>query len=362
MKNFFLLVVLSLSAIYGKYALAQNLSCEDVLVRVRESFDSGHLYGIPAQLKKCLDNGFNKTQRIQAYRILTRTYLLIDDPISAEDSYLKLLKLDPEYKFDEENDPVDLVYLSRKFTTTPIFVLFAKGGFSVSQISVIHNFGTDNTATTLEEYESGGGGHIGGGVELNINKNFGLGVELLLRYQGYRYKNVFFNGDAQTLKENQYALAIPVYLKYRIEYHKWRPYIYAGFAPKYLLSAEASVELIDRVESGEGSLSEFSVTGPSISMNDVRSGINYSGFVGIGTNYRVGYRYIFIDLRYTRGLTNIVDKSKQYANDELLYKYAYVDDYKRLNDFSISIGYVWPLYKPRKIYRKKNFINRIFKK
>ena len=102
-------------------AKGQNSSCQEVLQQARESFDAGNFYEIPAKLKPCLDRGFNRSQRIQAYYLLTRTYLMIDDPISAENSYLELLRLDPEYDIDEDQDPIDIVYLSRKFTTTPIF-------------------------------------------------------------------------------------------------------------------------------------------------------------------------------------------------------------------------------------------------
>ncbi|MTI38954.1 hypothetical protein, partial [Fulvivirga lutimaris] len=159
-------------------AFAQRSNCAETLNQAQQQFDDGHLYSIPSILKPCLDNGFNKTQKIEAFLILTRTYLLIDDPISAEDSYLKLLALDPEYKIDRENDPVDIVYLDEKFTTTPIFILFGRIGLNASNASEISNYGVDNTDLTRESYNAVLGFNLGGGTELNITDNFSLGLEM----------------------------------------------------------------------------------------------------------------------------------------------------------------------------------------
>ncbi|MEP2771798.1 MAG: porin family protein [Fulvivirga sp.] len=348
----------------GSWLHAQELSCNEVLVKARESFDAGHLYGIPSTLKPCIDNGFDKSQKIQAYYLLARTYLLIDDPISAEDSYLKLLKLDPEYKINEDIDPVDIVYLSNKFTTTPIFVLFAKAGFNFSTANPIQNSGTDNTSTSNEIYKSELGFQVGAGGELNISDNLSLGLELDFIRNSYSYTNTFFNNDRQSFEENLTVLSVPVYLKYRTRVNKFMPFIYVGIANDLILTSNASVELIDRVGASNSveDVAEFSVTGPDVNMGEMRKAYNTSVLAGIGSNYRVGYNYFFIDIRYTLGLSNFVDQDNQYSNEELLYKYAYVDDYKKLNHLSISFGIVKPLYKPRKKTKKvKGFIKNIFK-
>jgi len=343
--------------------MAQESSCIEVLTKARESFERGHLYGIPAQLKPCLDGGFNKSQRIEAYYLLSRVYLLIDDPISAEDSYLKLLKLDPEYNIDEDRDPVDIVYLDKKFTTTPIFVLFAKAGANLTKPQVIHNFGVDNTALTQESYSGNVGFQFAAGAELNINDHFSLGLEFMLAQKRYLYENNLFNGDIQTLEERLLMVSAPIYVKYRIEFQKIRPFVYLGYSNEYFFSAQGNLSLIDKVSSvSDEDMAEFPVTGPDVNMIDQRNSFNSSLLAGIGSNYRIGYNYVFIDIRYSLGLSNIVDIDSQYANEELLYKYGYVDDYKRLNSIEIMFGFVKPLYKPRKKSSKKNLLKRLFNK
>src|SRR3954465_14724663 len=82
-------------------AWAQKDDCEQTLTNALEEFNAGHFYGLSAKLKPFIDNGFTLEQKQRAYLLLTQTYLLIDDPIAAEDSYLKLLKANPEFATDE---------------------------------------------------------------------------------------------------------------------------------------------------------------------------------------------------------------------------------------------------------------------
>src|SRR5258708_1919531 len=94
-------------------ASAQNIECEQTLDQASNEFNAGHFYGIPSLLKSCIEkNAFTNEQQVRAYLLLCQTYLIIDDPIAAEDSYLKLLKADPEYVATDEKDPIDVVFLS----------------------------------------------------------------------------------------------------------------------------------------------------------------------------------------------------------------------------------------------------------
>src|SRR5258706_9619049 len=120
------LIVLLLTS--AELSWAQKDDCELTLRNALEEFNAGHFYGIPSILKPCIDKGFTLEQKQRAYLLLTQTYLLIDDPISAEDSYLKLLKANPEFVTDDARDPIDVVYLSKKFTSSPIFSIYGRVG------------------------------------------------------------------------------------------------------------------------------------------------------------------------------------------------------------------------------------------
>src|SRR6187431_692446 len=100
--------------------LAQD-ECEVTLLQATEEFNDGHLYSIPAMLKDCIEKTHNREWRQRAYLLLAETYLLLEDPLGAEQSYLNVLEANPEYVPDDQHEQIDLVYLSRKFTSTPIF-------------------------------------------------------------------------------------------------------------------------------------------------------------------------------------------------------------------------------------------------
>ena len=83
--------------------------------------------------------------------------------------------------------------------------------------------------------------------------------------------------------------------------------------------------------------------------------------MGLGVKYRFLYRYISFDVRYSVGLNNILSTKNQFdfgaggeQNDirELAFRYGQVDNDFRLDNLSLNFGYVYPLYRPRKIEKK----------
>src|SRR5687768_13417769 len=121
------LVVIFLLCICGFSGAAQTDDCELTMTRAVDEFNAGHFYVIPSVLSPCLDK-FSAEQRQRAYLLLTQTYLLLDDPIGAKQSYLGVLKANPEFVADTALHPIDVIYLSKKFTATSVFSWFAKAG------------------------------------------------------------------------------------------------------------------------------------------------------------------------------------------------------------------------------------------
>ena len=111
----------------------QNAECDQALTHAETEFSAGHFYAIPSILKSCLDDGkYSAEATKRAYLILCQAYMILDDHTSAEDSYLKLLKADPEFVPTKEEHPIDIVYLSKKFTATPIFTPHGRIGLNGS--------------------------------------------------------------------------------------------------------------------------------------------------------------------------------------------------------------------------------------
>lgn len=115
----------------------------------------------------------------------------------------------------------------------------------------------------------------------SINEKTGLGVDMLYSREGAESTT----GDINTKLD---YLRIPV--TFQFFFRGWeddfRPKVYAGFVPGFLLSAEAGED----------------------DVKDAYNSFDLSGTVGLGFNYRLsdGTRGIWLntDLRYLRGLTS----------------------------------------------------------
>src|SRR5688572_17743004 len=148
--------------------------CELVLIRATDEFNAGHFYNVPTMLKECLDKHQTREWRQRAHLLLAQTYLLLEDPAGAEKSYLEVLQANPEYVTDASRDPIDLVYLSSKFTATPVFTVFGKLGLNTS---VIRPIVYRNMYSREEKYKLRPGFHIGGGFDWNYNDNLSATAE-----------------------------------------------------------------------------------------------------------------------------------------------------------------------------------------
>ncbi len=351
-RAFILLFLLSFCRLVS---VAQDAGgCLQTLSLANDEFNAGRFFGIPSLLKECIDNGFSSEQRIQAYYLLSQAYLILGDPIAAEDSYLRLLREDPEYIATPERDPIDLVYLSKKFTATPVFTPHFRFGGNVGIVRTIHEINTEGYPVPRSN-KLKIGYHLGAGVDWNINDNLSLGAELLYSFKSFKViKTNISVDDIQELTERQSWIDIPLFLKYRDNLGKVRPFGYAGVAMNLLVGAK--VEL--RTENVSPILSDNSsrvpTEGPDINVGYKRNFLNRSLLIGGGAYYKIGKDFLFADLRYMIGMTNLANEDKNYYNEDgtlatTISRYRWTGDYFRLDNLSISIGYVKPLYNPRRI-------------
>jgi len=354
-KRFTLLLVVIL--------LTSNLlfaQCTDTLNKARDDFDAGHLYGIPAMLKECLEGGFSRSEKIEAYRILTITYLYIDDPIGAESSFLSLLTLDPEYRI-QPTDPIELEQLNAQFITTPIISWSAKLGSNTSLISKINNNGADNTLNSFEDFKLGYGISAQGAIDIHFSKWISLVSEIELSSHAFKYSNALFDPDSLKIRrpqksaESGFYASLPIYLKLTYPGLSYYPYVFAGYSPEYNFfeKARVSFDLQSIQDPTANNISQSPIVGPSLGISDLRKSLTHSIIVGVGIKRRIKYNYLLLEVRYKFGLSNMLNTANQFESlnadsRDYLYRYGIVDNDQRLNNITISVGYVWPQYKPRK--------------
>lgn len=342
--------------------------CDQALDKAETEFEAGHFYGIPSTLSGCLSGGkLSKDQLVRAYLILCQSYLILDDPITAGDNYLKLLRADPEFVPNEADHSIDIVYLSKQYTATPIFTPHFRLGINTSFYRLIHPISTEpygQTSTDPLRF----GFLVGGGVDWNLSDNFSLCGEG--DFSLTSFERLLTNGvdqDRTLIEGSQLYLDFPIYAKYSLPLSKaWRPFVYSGVAGSVLLSATNQFTFTDNKPTGAQVVAE----GPSESVTNQRERFALSWVLGAGVRYKVGTNFLFADVRYMAGLTNL-------ANDESIYyqdpssvdpaqvgnpnaylsnnvtRYHYISDLFRMDNLSVSFGFVKPLYNPRKLKKAK---------
>jgi len=354
-----IIVVLVLVTCFGKQSLAQG-ECELILVQATEEFNAGHLYGISAMLKDCLDKNQNREWRQRAYLLLAETYLLLEDPIGAEQSYLNVLRANPEFLTDQKRDPMDLVYLSGKFTATPIFSFHGYAGPNISPVRVIHDVRIGGEAYTKEKYFVRLGWQVGVGMDFNYNDYISASAGINYSQTSFKHRTTDLfglNKDIGEFIDHQSWVTVPIAVKYCQSQGKIRRYGYVGYSINYLLADKADVEVKNRdTKTGEGETEEFSTFDKTISNVNLlqnRERMNGAFFVGGGLKYKYKLNYFYIDLRYSLGMENVVNTENRFVSANRGLPYPYVDDDLRMDNLAISVGYIHPLYKPRKLKKAR---------
>jgi hypothetical protein len=358
-------------------AFAQTDDCEVTLSRALEEYNAGHFYSIPAILEPCL-NQFTAEQRQRAYLLLTQTYLLMDDPIGAKQSYLSVLRANPEFIPDTAVHTIDVIYLSKKFTATSVFSWFAKAGTNVSQVRVIHDLNTLGETTAKEEYDLRFGYQAMVGGDLAITQKINVRAEVGFIQATYKHTTTnFFVFDSKQFIDRQSWITLPLSLVYSDDMGKYRPYGYAGYSFHYLIADRGDITITNNRPSGSSEgLTEIierentPQESPQISLLYKRNRFNQAIFAGGGVKIKIGLDFLFFDVRYSMGLKNVVAEENNYADysqfsNEYMYsaehissmdpatRYIHVDDLFRLDNLSFSVGFLRPLYKPRELRKAR---------
>lgn len=363
MGRIFRLAVL-LAILIPRVACTQTMDCEQTIAHATDEFNAGHFYSIPAILNECLKK-FSRNQRQRAFLLLTQTYLLLDDPIGAQKSFLEILWANPEFIADEQLHAIDIVYLSKRFTATPKFSWFVRAGSNVSPVRLILD---NDAAADVENYILRPGYQVGLGGEYSYDDNLKIRAEVDYLNTSYRSNAIYIfgqNKDTKDFIDRQSGLSIPLYVSYADNIGTYRPYGYAGYALSLLLNDRGLITLKNVDGTGDERVSVEDQS-PDLNLLDKRNKINHSLIFGGGVKYKVGLDFIFAELRYSVGLKNMVNPERSNSNYSFdpttkewvdsftpLSAYRHVDDYFRLDNLSISFGFIRPLYKPREVKRAR---------
>jgi len=332
-KTILLIGVFCVVSFYG----AAQSSCVQNLRDARSLYDEGRLNELPDLLQECIENGFSKEEKVEALRLVTLSHLFNEEQQRAENSYLRLLNINPEFQPNKDSDPTELLILAESFDTDPKFFFGVKGGASYNIIQgnpeIIHS----QIFPGSYEFPLG----LSGGVffQYPINDIFSVNIEAF-----YNYRNTILNrpigseesNTFHTIDETQQWIEMPLLVNYRLPWvDKFLLEATAGPSVQYLISSNLSVKGLN------GDLINFD-------MLPYRNQFNMSGIVGMRANFKeFGANFITVEMLFQYKVLSEVNKKEMSETVKVnLADVGFTDFNYRGHALWLRLGLRFPYFKP----------------
>ena len=328
------------------FATIQTYGQSDCVVTLRDAqklFESGLIEKVPEKLNPCIRRGFNKTEKIQAYKLMILCYLYDDHKHKADSLMLKLLKIEPEFKTSPQIDPSEFIALYNSYRTLPTYTIGINAGLSFSDVDMMRSYGVHNEILEPGKYKpSSVGYHVGFDVSRYLLTRLEAKIGIGLVTNKYENNNKMLDNEytITTFKETQSRLDIPLAVSVDILKNDIKPYVSLGLCGGYMVNSKTE---ISRTIKNNPQNNE-----KTIDIKEYRNPMNLWAVYGTGVKYKVESGHITFNINYNRGLFNQVKTDARYANPEFIYSYYHIDDDYKLNFWSFSFGYTYSFFKPKK--------------
>lgn len=346
MNRLLLLIVFFVALSLSVEAQTSTPSCAQTLRLAQSIYEQGRLHEIPPILQKCFDeNGFSQQEKISAYKILTNTYIYLEEPEKADETMLKLLQTDHYFEINEAVDPAEFVALYKTFRTTPVYRIGLKLGSNASQPNVI-SFNPVNEGESSYLNRFGFNANLSGELPLPFFKGLTLNPELGIMLRSFGYSGKIPDYSEVTAgeiigKESQLWLSLPVSVQYEISKSRIKPYLALGVSVDYLLNSKITAEM---KRPGNQSIEQ-----KSFDVNPLREKINLSIIASTGVKLKVKGGFITAEARIYYGLSKISNSSTLLENQFLISDYNYADGIFKINSLSLTVGYAYNIFNPIKL-------------
>jgi len=361
MKRFLCLILfclLGFKVSFGQQSGAQTL-------RLAQSiYEQGRLHEIPDLITKNI-NSFSDTELVSAYRLLTLSYIYLEEPEKADESMQKLLATSHFFEPNSNVEPAEFMGLYRTFRTKPVFNIGLKFGVNGTMPLLSNVYYVSNSAPGNGKYATKIGFQVGAVFEKEF---FGTSKKSLIRRLvfapevfytvrtfGYSNATIFTNDSTKSSEANQVVTIKqtwvdlnPIFqLKLTEKSTTFIPYVGLGPGVSFLLNA--SNTMVTTRTGGKGV-----VSGPDVAVTSSYNTIVPSAIGLIGFKYRFGAIYLVAEARVQYFLMNPIstDSRSGSGRQEAVLDYNYISpNYKPLS-LTANIGFVFPYFNPIKLKRK----------
>lgn len=272
-------------------SLFAQSNCERNLQEAKSDYNSGNLYAIPGKLTDCLEDGFSKDEKVEAYKLLTLTYLNINQNEKAKESLIKLLNIKTDFRALPNIDPPELYSLYRKIDTDPKYFIGIMFGGNYNTIQIIEPF-TKGSVRDGNIVNYSGLGSIEAGAQFikPLLNNFWVKAELLFQNQRYDYnEEVLIYADSinnkYSYQSTNNGLNLNISARSVINNYYWKPFVDYGISGRYNFSQSFNDYLSDHSPSADEDARG------EIDMINYRKQFNIGLHIHIGTMIKLGENY-----------------------------------------------------------------------
>jgi len=339
MKRLLLILIITF---VGLAALQAQNTCTDQLKLAQRKFDDGLLDDIPQLLANCMKDGFTKEEKTNAYKLLIQTYLFSEKQEKADEVMMQFLKDFPSYTI-AVNDPKEFVNLHSTYRTKPIFKIELKLGATFCMPKIVEQYGTSDIKTVKPTYKA----KAGFNVELNyinkLYKDFDYSIGASLTISNFDYKNNPTSYSAVSGTFTSWYVGLPIACRYNYKFKGINFFGKIGIEPVYLVKSSASLTRKDNIITRQEPFTGTEDLLSSQNKLDIRP------LIAIGTSFKLWEGWLNIAAGYKFSTMVQANKDKRYANQTLSTKYFFVQDDILCNQTYISVSFIKPIYKPKKI-------------
>lgn len=329
--------------------------CVQNIEIAQQRYDEGRIQDIQPLLTDCLNKGnYTKAEKSQVLRLLTLSYIFLDDDKNAEATMLRLIQENHEFQVNPTIDPTEFINLHEQFRYKPVFNIGVRYIFNFAQ-PVVTDLNSSLNLNGEHPVYSIQFGFVGFGInfEYEFFKDFILYPEL-------HYKNmaiartefqpgVITGNDYITVEnfENQTWLSLPVSVKYNFHFQRFpsiKAYANLGGSIDYLLKASRPADGNMLLMTNDPSV------GFTINSTDDKNRLNYGIFAGGGITIKASEGFISLEARYLHSFSKLTKPDNIILpSDPQQLNTLVQDDIYRLNHIAISVGYTLNIYMPKQL-------------
>ena len=343
MKRF---VKIKLSIIF--FIIIGSLSaqdCSEQLNAGQRAYYSGKFNDVVAYLTPCL-YAYEKFDQIEAYELLVKANLMLNNDSVADKLVHKLLTLNPFFS-PSTADIVSFQNLNKTYEIKTRWKYGFELGFNVQQYHVLQYHSYTGITHRRDDYEASAGLSMGLLFEKPVNKRWALSSRLLFQSHHYHYIEEQLGYVGLSVDEDLYVLSLPIQLKYSQPIEGFNAFLSAGISPTVLLNSNADL-LVFGLDGNHSILNPNSsfVEGYRTSKQKRRLVANY--IAGGGIEKSIGLYTIQLAVHYEFGLRNLIKSQERYSDRALYNRYGYIADDFKLDHWRFSLGITKSIVYPQK--------------